>query len=489
MRGYRQLVLLLLVATFCMVTETEAATITSVHREHCHLLLKGPIETGDLERLKGAERAAEQARRRALQSQTDGGYGLCLDSPGGSYEEALAIARHVFGASEASTGTSTFVDREEACYSACAIIWLAGTVLYESSINPSRALHVLAKLGFHAPYLTEAPAGTYSGQAVVNAYQAGLAAIGKLADIPYGKEGPYKTRIAKSYTGEIIPHGLLAEMLRHGPNEMFLVDTLAKVLLWEFRLEGFARPQAVNRQALCNACTNNEMSLRKRMLDASACSDGRVDRTAMGYRGYFQGFGGEGTYTCVVDVRLEGNRPKELRLELHATGNEQRFKPDELYTRPLWHFYLADDAPLSRLATVRTPVVAGFPPTPEGTTPAPPTPPRPGMWSHNGSMLRLVADGARRRFYYETPRQAIRDEGVANGTLLFDGIRNSDSYSGTAYAFSRRCGATPYAVTGLVSSDQRRVTLYGQAPVRLDQSCRPVGFRDDALVFDFAGTP
>jgi hypothetical protein len=109
------------------------------------------------------------------------------------------------------------------------------------------------------------------------------------------------------------------------------------------------------------------------------------------------------------------------------------------------------------------------------------------IWDHNGSAVYLSADGAGRRFYYQAPRGGLQEVGVQPGTLLFDGRRDENRYSGTAYVFSKFCGALAYAVSGPVSPDQRSVTMYGKAPT-LDSNCRVVGYRDDVLVFTFSSS-
>ncbi|KGJ65548.1 hypothetical protein LUI11_32200 [Bradyrhizobium diazoefficiens] len=107
------------------------------------------------------------------------------------------------------------------------------------------------------------------------------------------------------------------------------------------------------------------------------------------------------------------------------------------------------------------------------------------LWQHNGSIVALSATGARRQFHYRTPSADLLEIGVQPRTLLFDGRRDRDKYTGTAYVFSRVCGALPYAVAGPVSPDQRAVTMYGKAPV-VDSSCRVLGHRDDVLVFSLS---
>jgi hypothetical protein len=107
------------------------------------------------------------------------------------------------------------------------------------------------------------------------------------------------------------------------------------------------------------------------------------------------------------------------------------------------------------------------------------------LWNHNGSMMRLVASGIKRKFVYEVPRKELLAVGVTKGTLLFKGKNVGNFYSGTAYVFSE-CGATPYNVSGPVSDDQRQVSLFGRAPV-VDRTCRVYDYKEDALVFKFEG--
>lgn len=102
-------------------------------------------------------------------------------------------------------------------------------------------------------------------------------------------------------------------------------------------------------------------------------------------------------------------------------------------------------------------------------------------WEYNGSTFRLQSTGSNRTFRYETPRQGLP---VAPGTVLFNGYKQGNFYSGTAYVFSAKCGAIGYPVNGPISPDQRSVTLEGNAPVR-DENCRIVRREANALTFNF----
>jgi hypothetical protein len=102
------------------------------------------------------------------------------------------------------------------------------------------------------------------------------------------------------------------------------------------------------------------------------------------------------------------------------------------------------------------------------------------LWDHNGSTLTLEASGAGRKFFYHTPRAGLP---VTTGTLLFAGTTDGERYSGKAFAFSTKCGAREYSVSGPVSANRRSVTMYGKAP-RVDSDCKVVGYKDDVLVFN-----
>jgi serine/threonine protein kinase len=112
--------------------------------------------------------------------------------------------------------------------------------------------------------------------------------------------------------------------------------------------------------------------------------------------------------------------------------------------------------------------------------------PGPSLWEHDGSTLRLVAEGSHRQFIYEYPRALMADQGVVQGTVLFDGRRSGYTYSGTAYRYLRGCGSIAYEVWGTISADNRSVTLHGRAPHR-NRSCEVAGYTDDELVFTFTG--
>jgi len=108
-------------------------------------------------------------------------------------------------------------------------------------------------------------------------------------------------------------------------------------------------------------------------------------------------------------------------------------------------------------------------------------------WNHNGSLMRLEADGQRRVFTYEEPRELLRRAGVTVGTVLFDGRNVGDYYMGRARRFSKYCRAPLiYEVQGPVTDGKRKIVLRGWREVYAS-GCRPTGRTvEDVLVFTYS---
>lgn len=106
------------------------------------------------------------------------------------------------------------------------------------------------------------------------------------------------------------------------------------------------------------------------------------------------------------------------------------------------------------------------------------------IWTHNGSVMRLDAEGVNRVFSYENPRPGMRKAGAKPGDVVFEGRREGNTYTGTATIFSKECGRASYPVRGEVSPDERSVVLTGQVPL-IGKGCRITGHRRDVLRFDY----
>lgn len=106
-------------------------------------------------------------------------------------------------------------------------------------------------------------------------------------------------------------------------------------------------------------------------------------------------------------------------------------------------------------------------------------------WHHNGSTMRLVADGNERAFYYETPSHKMKSAGVTHGTLLFNGQRQGNKYYGTARVFSKYCEyPLEYSVQGVVKNE-KTIVMTGKREV-FGVGCLATGkTATDKLVFTY----
>jgi hypothetical protein len=65
---------------------------------------------------------------------------------------------------------------------------------------------------------------------------------------------------------------------------------------------------------------------------------------------------------------------------------------------------------------------------------------------------------------------------------MFRGKRVHDGYVGEAYVFAAGCPPESYPVSGVVSADQRMVTLSGSAPTR-NARCQTIDRPRETLQF------
>jgi hypothetical protein len=119
---------------------------------------------------------------------------------------------------------------------------------------------------------------------------------------------------------------------------------------------------------------------------------------------------------------------------------------------------------------------------PKSTSPA--TAAKVSYWLHDGSIMKLFADGERIIVQFDAPRGGLDDAGIKSGTVLFQGTKRGNTYAGEASTFSPRCGARAFSVTGETSADYKRFSLHGQVMV-LDANCNYASTQDETLTFDY----
>lgn len=188
--------------------------------EPCTHLLKGEIAGGDAAKLAAADPPVRI---------------LCLDSPGGSMPEALKLAEFIRAMS-----IGTRVPARTTCESACALAFMAGSILGDDSGGgtvTNRAIHPTARLGFHAPKLV-VEEGVYSEAAVSAAYGLSLEVLSRIVD--------FFVRRPIDRQDDISPYlmapSLLSVLMNTHPDQMSYVSTVDEAGRWNIGVWPIASP-------------------------------------------------------------------------------------------------------------------------------------------------------------------------------------------------------------------------------------------------------
>lgn len=197
----------------------------------CHFRLSGTIENGDLEKLE------------RLQGDEFGGYILCLDSPGGSFAEAVRFIKYF-----QQTRHGTMIEAGSRCESACALIFMGGVYhAFEVGEYAWRRMHPTARLGFHSPDLLVTE-GAYSAATVNKAYRLALQSVSDTIETLVLK---------RDFDGQpFFRESLLAAMLATPPDEMMYVDTVDKAGRWLIEIHPDIEAGALDEAVLKQACFN-----------------------------------------------------------------------------------------------------------------------------------------------------------------------------------------------------------------------------------------
>ncbi|MEZ5844493.1 MAG: hypothetical protein R3D27_12290 [Hyphomicrobiaceae bacterium] len=339
----------------------------------CNLLLQGPIEKGDTERLK----ALVEQNRIDTHSKVPR---LCLHSPGGSYAEGLKLAEFLM-----DNNIGTGVPATAKCYSACAIIFMGGTFPWKGQIN--RFLHAQGTLGFHAPFIPDRNDGkqvTVDVKELRLLYADGIKAMSDFMKLGVGND-------VKRITPE-----LMQEMLAKGPGEFFYVDTVGKAIRFRIHLYGIDVMPRLDDDGICNACVNMHYGAYERYGrggDTDLCkglgpsrrkrfSDGQRLTNDVAPRGG----------SCSIDVLLEGDRIKRWSY----VSDERDVFGDGLELA-YWYLY-SPNTQLASLAQPRKeekPTPAGPGRRPDGEprrTSDPPAPDTDGERERNAQFLRRLGE-------------------------------------------------------------------------------------------------
>ena len=206
----------------------------------CTIHLKGMIADGDAEDLKNIY--IENITSNTSITRFGIGARICLDSPGGSLEEAFKIFDFL---TSGTANAFTYVPKGARCESACAIIFFAGGSGYFGS-RPARAIHPEAKLGVHSPDLIIRD-GNYDKTQVLRAYSIALEVISRFL----------KLRRAALADRTMLPSSVLETMLSTPPDEMFYIETVGQAAQWAISIFPVEAPENFSELNWLSGCLNS----------------------------------------------------------------------------------------------------------------------------------------------------------------------------------------------------------------------------------------
>ena len=200
----------------------------------CEFRLTGTIKTGDAEvfDLSGCSYSK-----------------LYLDSPGGAVLEALKIAEGFYR-------TTTILDEDAECLSACALIFMAGRQCSGApfSCSPTRAMHATATLGFHAPFLEEANSDELVPLNLT--FSAAIETLSLIQDT--FSEFSYTVR-QTGYDREIIPFDLMAKILSTPPTDFYYITDNDQFFAFDIGIiddHSLASPEDLSEDQIFFLCYN-----------------------------------------------------------------------------------------------------------------------------------------------------------------------------------------------------------------------------------------
>lgn len=168
---------------------------------------------------------------------------ICLDSPGGSFAEAVRIAELV---KERLIGTR--IEAGARCESACALVFMAGSFhAHESGTYRWRILDPLGRLGFHAPSLT-IEGGNYNADTVKKAYGVALETVSSTIF--------QLIQSSDHEDGHAMKVSLLGEMLRTPSESMFYIETVDQAGRWDIEIGPLPAKVIASKAAMVRACLN-----------------------------------------------------------------------------------------------------------------------------------------------------------------------------------------------------------------------------------------
>lgn len=217
-----------------------------------HIHISGEIHEGDARRLRIILDRIGEGERIVLAV-------FSLDSPGGSYNEALKMSDMILEAN-----ASTLVWKGHRCLSACGLIFMGGYYEHRMVRHPVRYLHLDGALGFHAPYLSKESLSQLIGALLQDGRPTEKrlnTAVEQLLAVQHEAfsalvEQAVKTRLSSDF---------LANLIQHGAESFFYIDSISEaynnrvVLVEDVAIQAPPMNEALGRRICRSAAINRNL--------------------------------------------------------------------------------------------------------------------------------------------------------------------------------------------------------------------------------------
>ncbi|MBO6918397.1 MAG: hypothetical protein JJ858_08205 [Rhizobiaceae bacterium] len=217
----------------------KAAEISVPDSPYCKVKLDGVISPGDTDKLT----AFVKNNKIVDLERYDPGYALCLNSAGGSLNEALKLAKYF-----QNDVVTTVIDQNDACLSACSIAFMFGTEAAGDYIGSKRAMHFTARLGFHRPSLSIPNRADYTDEQIDKALKVVLDSVVNLLI--------EANKVFFGHSQPIMTSDLIEKMFDHEGEDFYEITTVDQVGRWNIDVLGWRPPERMELHHAHNACMN-----------------------------------------------------------------------------------------------------------------------------------------------------------------------------------------------------------------------------------------
>lgn len=451
MRSVQSLLLVFIaILTHCSIPARTAEVVSlGCQSGFENYLVRGEISAGDRDKIKRILQSL-RARHDAGTVGQCGRVRLSLDSPGGSFGEAMEIATLVWFAHAA-----TYVSEKAKCLSACALIFMGGSAhAGDGYTKTDRVIHYSAKLGFHAPYLSATNFREMSENELrelpVEAFKGALDEAAKLL------------RFA-SRSGSL-PPSLVEEMFEVPKDRFIYADTIDRITRWNIAVDGLPHDIAITVDDLAGMCANHHHWFGRDGIPKSLDEIGRIEpplastahqtmkkellktvskAPSTNDRIIYEFSTGDYGMNCKFDVSVDG---RELFAAPFLQISSLKYAPTGmLYSLP----------PITTLSEAASLLAARRQQNLASGQLKEVSPPPITYWDHNGSRMRITIsirpNGSEIMIHYDIPRSGIAQNDVKPGTLFLDGTIVKEHLAGDARTFRRGCAPLTYLVNAKIT--------------------------------------